>query len=521
MENKQYPEFSSLIGEIIDSISEGIIICNKQGDIVYANNGSYRLFGYDHSKNELLGKTVDILLPESLQAVHQKHRQHYNQSPKNRPMGIGLDLQGRKKNGELFYVEISLTHFYKNNELYIAAFITDITLRIKYRQELESLNKDLEKKVNERTRLIHKAHHELKKNQMLYEAIARNFPKGTINVFDRNFNYIFAEGQDLYKYGITTKNLFGKNYLDKIPKKIKQTIKNKLEQVLEGQSFSCEIEYENDYYLIHAVPLFNEHNEIENILLVEQNISDQKRAEQEIQAALQKEKELNEMKNRFVSMASHEFRTPLSTIHSSIVLIEKYLQNNKLENIPKHIHKIKNSISNLISILNDFLSFSKLEEGKITTNIQPVNIHQTIEQCISAILDLTKAGQVININSSDPGVSVNTDPNILNNILLNLISNAIKYSPSHTTIDVNSYTEGNKVIISVKDNGIGIPEKDQKYIFQRFFRAHNALNIEGTGLGLNIVKKYAEMLQAEIYFESKEGIGTTFYIALPLNSSGK
>src|SRR5690606_29904361 len=110
------------------------------------------------------------------------------------------------------------------------------------------------------------------------------------------------------------------------------------------------------------------------------------------------------------------------------------------------------------------------------------------------------------INSSIPGVSVNTDPNILNNILLNLISNAIKYSPSHTTIDVNSYTEGNKVIISVKDNGIGIPEKDQKYIFQRFFRAHNALNIEGTGLGLNIVKKYAEMLQAEIYFESKEGI---------------
>ncbi|MEK6616355.1 MAG: PAS domain-containing sensor histidine kinase, partial [Bacteroidota bacterium] len=249
-------------------------------------------------------------------------------------------------------------------------------------------------------------------------------------------------------------------------------------------------------------------------LILEEAIEELEKTKEELNDALSKEKELNELKSRFVSMASHEFRTPLATIQSSLSLVKKYGEMQELEKQDKHIHKIKSSINNLTDILNDFLSVSKLEEGKVESASEEINLKTFISEIISEMQEITKDGQ--NISYSHSGnESVSLDKKLLKNILFNLASNAIKFSPERKTIKIISETKKISVKISVKDKGIGISKEDQKHLFERFFRGHNATNIQGTGLGLNIVVKYVKLMNGSIEFESKENKGTLFTITLP------
>ncbi len=239
----------------------------------------------------------------------------------------------------------------------------------------------------------------------------------------------------------------------------------------------------------------------------------QKQAEAEVRKALEKEKELNELKSRFVTLASHEFRTPLSTILSSVSLIGKYNELNEKEKINKHIQRIKSSVSNLTVILNDFLSLSKLEEGMIANHPVEFDMRQLCNDIREEISMVKKEQQ--DIQCLHEGKStVNLDQNIVKNILLNLLSNAIKYSEKGVII-LSSKVTGTSVILKIQDQGIGIPDEDKQFLFSRFFRAHNASNIQGTGLGLNIVKRYVELLNGYISFESELGKGTTFTIEIP------
>lgn len=247
--------------------------------------------------------------------------------------------------------------------------------------------------------------------------------------------------------------------------------------------------------------------------LKETNIK-QKQAEAEVRKALEKEKELNELKSRFVTIASHEFRTPLSTILSSVSLISKYNELGEKEKLDKHILRIKSAVSNLTGILNDFLSLSKLEEGVISNNPSQFNLYALAVEINEELAPVLKANQSISCVHNGPEV-VYLDKNILKNILLNLLSNASKYSGEGTIVlDVAVTSE--KITIAVKDKGIGIPENDLPFLFTRFFRAHNAGNIQGTGLGLNIVKRYVELLHGTIAVESELGTGTTFTVNIPV-----
>lgn len=249
-------------------------------------------------------------------------------------------------------------------------------------------------------------------------------------------------------------------------------------------------------------------------LILEEAIEELEKTKKNLNLALEKEKELNEMKSRFVSMASHEFRTPLTTMMSSLSLVTKYGENNDKDNQLKHVNKIKNSIHNLTDILNDFLSVSKLEEGKITYLPEEMNLRVFMDDILSEMQALVSGNQEISyIHTGNETVLL--DPKFLKNILFNLISNALKFSPEGGIVEINSLTMDHEVIISVQDHGIGIPEKDQKNLFGRFFRGNNATHIQGTGLGLNIVTKYVELMQGSIEFKSEENVGTTFTISIP------
>lgn len=252
----------------------------------------------------------------------------------------------------------------------------------------------------------------------------------------------------------------------------------------------------------------------ERTMILEEAISELNKTKEELDEAIAKERELNELKSRFVSMASHEFRTPLTTILSSLSLATKYAEQNDTEKQMKHINRIKTAVSNLTDILNDVLSISKLEEGKIHVNIEELDIKALATEIVQE-LDITT---VHHIDYTHTGTeTISCDAKILRHILLNLLSNAIKFSPETEIIHLNTEVKNNTLHIVVKDKGIGMSEEDQQHLFERFYRAPNAANIQGTGLGLNIVAKYIEMLNGEITCQSKLNQGTTFTIKIPLN----
>lgn len=239
------------------------------------------------------------------------------------------------------------------------------------------------------------------------------------------------------------------------------------------------------------------------------------KSQKELSEALEKEKELNEIKSRFVSMASHEFRTPLSTVLSSASLVDKYTTTDDQEKRSRHVEKIKNSVKHLNTLLEDFLSMGKLEEGKIGTHFHEFNLEELIRQTIEEMKGLLKKGQLLSYHASGLFL-ITSDKNLLRNILFNLISNAIKFSDESKPIDLTTTADDSHVCISIADEGIGISEEDQEHLFSSFFRGKNVVNIQGTGLGLHIVKKYVELLGGDIELKSRLGAGTRVTVSIPI-----
>lgn len=240
-----------------------------------------------------------------------------------------------------------------------------------------------------------------------------------------------------------------------------------------------------------------------------------RQSERELLRSLEKEKELSELKSRFVTMASHEFRTPLSAILSSTDLIELYTKKeNEADKRLKHVNRIKSAVNNLTNILEDFLSLSKLEEARVNVEFGWVNLKEFCEDVTDELRGLLKPNQEIIHTLSGTDGLVLTDKKILKNILINLLSNAIKYSSDLINCDLD--ISKNTIRVQVTDRGIGISEQDQQHLFTRFFRGKNAENIQGTGLGLHIVRRYLDLLDGEIEFTSKPGAGTTFTFKIPI-----
>jgi signal transduction histidine kinase len=212
-------------------------------------------------------------------------------------------------------------------------------------------------------------------------------------------------------------------------------------------------------------------------------------------------------------MASHEFRTPLSTILSSAYLVSKYQNTEEQPQRDKHLQRIISSVNMLTDILNDFLSVGKIEEGKISVRPALIDIPTWMQSLINELEPVLKNGQQIKYtHENDEQVAL--DPSLLKHIVQNLVSNAIKFSPENEAIDLRTNVTGERFTLLVTDRGIGVPEEDQKHLFERFFRSDNATHIQGTGLGLHIVDKYASLMDGDVTCTSILGQGTTFSVTL-------
>jgi len=383
----------------------GIITVDAEAKIVLAN--PYARFQFGYEAGELIGQPIEILIPGRFAHGHERKRDGFIKKPQSRPMGVGLDLFAKRKDGTEFPVEISLSNYKIDDHSYVIAFIIDITVR----------------KENERN---------LQAQQQEKERIAEEL----------------------------------------------KVLNEQLEQKVEDRT-----------------------------MMLRETLHQLERSKDELTEALEKEKDLNDLKSRFVSMASHEFRTPLSTILSSVSLIDKYVSEEDQDKRLKHINRIKAQVKNLTNVLEEFLSLGKLEEGGVIEKKEEFNIRELLTELISEMANLAKDGQTIAF-SCEGNELVCLDKGLLRNILINLLSNAIKYSGENSVINANVKHKPEQVFISIKDNGIGISEEDLKHMTDRFFRGTNAINIQGTGLGLHIVKKYLEVMNGNINFASKLKQGT-------------
>ncbi len=269
--------------------------------------------------------------------------------------------------------------------------------------------------------------------------------------------------------------------------------------------------YGNTYVMALVTDITERKNYTQNL---EQTV--QERTKQ-LTDALEKEKELNELKTRFLSLVSHEFKTPLSSILTSVTLFSKYKETKQQEKRDKHVNIIKSKVKQLDAILNDFLSVERLESGKVNYSIEEFPLSRLVNEVVYDANMLLKTGQNIRYPDNIDEVLITFDEKTLALALSNLLHNAIKYSPEDSTIKILFTNEKEFFVLEVIDQGIGIPEEQQKYIFDRYFRAENALLNQGTGIGLNISKQHLENLDTTLTFESQENIGSTFTIHIPKN----
>ncbi|HLI94406.1 MAG TPA: PAS domain-containing sensor histidine kinase, partial [Puia sp.] len=252
----------------------------------------------------------------------------------------------------------------------------------------------------------------------------------------------------------------------------------------------------------------------ERTLVLREALQELEKSQQELHEALDKERQLNEIKSRFVSMASHEFRTPLSTVLSSAALLSKYPTTDQQVVRERHIRKIKDSVKQLNDLLGDFLSLGKLEEGKVIADPSPFDVKDLLDETVEEMRSLSKDGQNIHCNFTGDR-SFLTDKRLLKNIVINLLGNAMKFSPDGASIWLEVKRRPGVLALTFRDEGIGISPEDQQHLFTSFFRGGNASNIEGTGLGLHIVKRYLDLLGGSIHLESMLGQGTTISVSLP------
>lgn len=517
---------------LFTNASMGIMVADEWGTIVLANPFLLAQFGY--TDKEIMGQRIEKLIPERFRQRHVHHVEHYNRHPKTRPMGTGMDLYAARKDGSEFPVEVSLGNYETAQGRYVIAFLSDISKRKEAEQALQQLNEELERKIGERTGTLTSTVKQLA--ALIAETEIKDAELNRVNIFLNNI-WDHAEAiifvMDMAgtirmfnpaaerQLGYRADELIGKEGPGLFFYDVEKKLNDLIECANTGQHSERELMYirkNGSHFPVSQTftAMRNASGESEGYLGIAIDISERKKAETDLRITLEKEKELSELKSRFVSMASHEFRTPLSTILSSAYLVSKYEEKEDHPKREKHVQRIVSSVNMLTDILNDFLSVGKIEEGKIQVRMVTFDIKQHLEQIISELNGLLKPGQYIHyVHEGDR--MVNLDPSLMKHIVMNLLSNAIKFSPPDSTIELSSNVADHVFVLTVADQGIGIAEEDRQHLFERFYRGSNAAHIQGTGLGLHIVSKYAELMNGVISCSSQLAAGTRFELKFTPN----
>jgi PAS domain S-box-containing protein len=479
---------------VASKTNNAVFITDHKGKTVWINESVENLTGY--KKAEFIGKSPGKVLqgPDTNKEVVVRISKHLKKR-----LPVSEIIKYYKKDGSTFWIKMDITPVIKNNKLENFIGIGIDVSELVHARESEKRKEILEKQ------------------QQLFNSIANHFPDGIIGVLDNSLHYIFVGGAELKKLGINNRQWIGSGLFDQFTPISDATSDPFLARVLAGESVIFEASMFGQIYSVNAVPLMRVPGEKMQTLVVLYNITQRKKAEEEVINALGQQRELNELKSKFVSIASHEFRTPLSTILSSTFLISKYTHSQEHDKAQKHLERIEMAVHALTDILNDFLSLGRIEEGKLTNNITSFNIIEFFDALTDEIQSLLKKGQHLICHHEGEADVFTLDRQHLKNVLVNLISNASKYSAEGKTIWLDSSLRKGEMSFVLRDEGIGIPLIDQPRLFQTFFRAHNVDHIQGTGMGLHIVKRFLDLMGGTIRFTSEEHKGSIFRIRFATN----
>lgn len=486
-----------------EAVSEGILIVNDKQQIVASNSVANQMFNYpDEALN---GKPLEILLPESAISHHGNYFKGFIEKGQKRSMGLGLDLRGIRKDGSEFPLEIGLNPFKLLRKKYVMALVVDISERKKAEQ-----------------------------------IIGHWF-----NIFNESLNEIYVFDSETYAFlnvnrgaqlnlGHQIEELKQMSILDIMTELTKEGFTKHLRPLVQNKSDKIEFEtihlrkdgttYPVEVHLqLSSLDKKQVGVAIALDITERKNYTEQlertvKERTQQLTEALKKEKSLNELKTKFLSLVSHEFKTPLTSILTSITLLSKYKESHQQEKRDKHVDTIKSKVKYLDNILSDFLSIERLEKGQVRYNPVTFPLSKLINEVVYSANSLLKEGQRIIYPQRIDEITVTFDEKILALSLTNLLHNAIKYSPENSEIELAVAQTDEFLNIQVIDQGIGIPKDEQPYVFDRYFRASNVLTTQGTGIGLNIVQQHMTNLGVKVSFESEEGKGSKFSIYIPVKS---
>jgi PAS domain S-box-containing protein len=489
----------------LDSANNGIVITDAlkpDNPIIYHNSAFEKLTGY--TKEEILNKNCRFLQGDDR---NQKELTKIRKAIKNGE-GCLATLRNYKKDGTLFYNDLYITPI-TNRRGIVTHFIgvqNDVTERIRAEEEKHHLATIFNESLNE-----------------IYVFDAEtlkfiNINRGALN----NIGYSIEELKSMTPLDLKSnidEATFRKKYINKLLKKQEEQVEFETIHVRkDGTSYPVKVHLQ--------LSLLKDKKVLVSIVA---DITDQKnyttkleKTVQErtlqLQEALNKEKELNELKTKFLSLVSHEFKTPLSGIATSLMLLEKYQLTEEQPKRDKHLATLKDKVNYLNAILNDFLSIERLETGTYNYSFSDFRLSKVINEVVYNSNMLLKEGQRINYPNNIDDISMYQDERIIEMILSNILQNAVKYSGEQSEINIRIYQNLNNTVFEIEDHGIGIPEKDMPNIFTRYYRAENVLNRPGTGIGLNIVKTHLENLGGEIKIDSVENQGTLVTLQIPNNA---
>jgi PAS domain S-box-containing protein len=541
-------ESETRLRAIIEHAIDGIITINDRGIIESVNPAVLSLFAYK-TEEELVGQNIGVLMPEPDHSQHDAYIGRYKKTREAKIIGIGREVIGLKKNGKTFPFRLAISEIQLENRRVFTGFIHDLTKEKEAQQHAQRLEHSLQllhditanqyASFEEKVRSVLQLGCELFDLPMGVLTEIKEDKYSILSIVDNSTQHInhgkktvtfslegtFDELTIKEDYPFCVKNITKSQWKDKLCSdegnwgfyfgiriKVNEEVCGVL-RFLDTESHDSFSPISNQEILkLMAQWLSSEIARKTHRQTLEKQVRDRTK---ELVKSLEKEKELNELKSQFMSIASHEFRTPLSTILSSVSLLSHYNTEEHKFKHNKHIRRVQSMVKNLTTILNDFLSLSRLQEKEIKTEPEFFDIIQFSRSVIEDMQTVAKDKQKLTYQHIGKVENIETDPHILKNILINLLSNAIKYSKEKTTINLITQLIGNQLIIQIIDKGIGIPKEEQSFLFDRFFRASNVENEQGTGLGLNIVKHYMDLLSGTISFTSKLGEGSTFILKIP------
>ncbi|MEL0456014.1 PAS domain S-box protein [Flavobacteriaceae bacterium SZ-1-7] len=500
-EKKEIEKNLMLRTQALQSANNGIIITDAlrpDNPIIYFNSAFQNLTGY--SEAEILNNNCRFLQGNDRDQPPLKYLREAIKNGKS----CQATLRNYKKDGTMFWNDVYIFPI-TNSRGTVTHFIgiqNDVTLKKKMEEERHHLASIFDESLNE-----------------IYVFDAETLKFININYgAQKNIGYSLEELKDMTPLDINVNGgeaEFKKTINLLLQKKVEKLEFEGLHQRKDGSQYPVEVHLQlsnlNEKRVFIAIIL--DITERKNYTTKLENTVAERT--QQLKKALSKEKELNELKTKFLSLVSHEFKTPLSGILTSSQLLGKYTLSEQQQNRDKHIRTITDKVHYLNNILNDFLSIEKLETGKVNYRFNNFKLSKVVNEVVYNSNMLLKEGQQINYPENIDDLSLCQDEKIIQLIFSNLLHNAIKYSPEGSVIDLQIKQDKKITTLKVKDNGFGIPEKDQKSIFERYFRAENVMNTQGTGIGLNIAKSHLENLGGTISFKSKENKGSTFTIKFP------